>query len=265
MRPRSEHLTARKGLTGGTHLQVTEPPSPTTGSRTPTSNAPGGFRKHGGRSGCRTTRRPGKNDRTHEDRGAKTRQGWLRAKIEDKGGEAQEREAELPAPQKLTDNTAITEHTSPPRQRAESKPTRKPAKGAKVVVQNTKDDTPTTPEASRPRMPAEGEHISTLTKECFKSLAPLLLRGEGAGLVTEGNISANKQTSIVTGHRDRPSPGDPLTAWSAPSKVVETVTDRGNPPESYTQPSLGPPSMTTKAAGLATAIPLTVKERNWRK
>ncbi|KAJ1149073.1 hypothetical protein NDU88_001891 [Pleurodeles waltl] len=38
---------------------------------------------------------------------------WLRAKIEDKGGESQEREAELPAPLKLTDNAGITEHTTP--------------------------------------------------------------------------------------------------------------------------------------------------------
>ncbi|KAJ1182384.1 hypothetical protein NDU88_007576 [Pleurodeles waltl] len=102
---------------------------------------------------------------------------WLRAKIDDKGSEAQEREAEQPAPQKLIDNTAIPKDTSPTRQkatkrqRAERKPTGKPAKRAKVVVQDAEDDTPTTSEASGPRMLAEGEHISTLIKECFKSLA----------------------------------------------------------------------------------------------
>ncbi|KAJ1178224.1 hypothetical protein NDU88_003471 [Pleurodeles waltl] len=196
---------------------------------------------------------------------------WLRAKIEDEGGEAQERVAEQPAPQSETNIPTATEDTSPTRQkavkrqRAEKKSAGKPSKRSKAVAQDTVEGSPAIPETSRPQILAEGEHISTLIKECFKSLAPLLLRGEGAGLVTEGSSNSSKQTVVATGHRDRLSQGDPLPAWSASSKPTDTVTGTGNSPESYTRPSLGPPSMTTRAAGLAAAIPLTVKERIWRK
>ncbi|KAJ1137775.1 hypothetical protein NDU88_004171 [Pleurodeles waltl] len=69
---------------------------------------------------------------------------WLRAKMEDKGGESQEREVVLSAPLSLIDNAGATEHTTPPQQkenkrhRSEGKPARKPAKRAKVMVQGTR-------------------------------------------------------------------------------------------------------------------------------
>ncbi|KAJ1112998.1 hypothetical protein NDU88_001258 [Pleurodeles waltl] len=124
---------------------------------------------------------------------------WLRVKMEDKGSESPEREVVLSAPLSLIDNAGATEHTTPPqqkankRQRSEGKPAQKPAKRTKVVAQGTEDDTAATTEASRPRAPAEGEHISALIKECFESLAPLLMRGEGVGLVAEGITPTNKQ------------------------------------------------------------------------
>ncbi|KAJ1152268.1 hypothetical protein NDU88_005044 [Pleurodeles waltl] len=172
---------------------------------------------------------------------------WLRAKIEDKGGEAQERVAEQPATQSEANITTATEDTSPTRQkavkrqRAEKKPTGKPSRRAKAMAQDTDDGAPAMLETSRPQILAEGEHISTLIKECFKSLAPLLLRGEGAGLIPEGSSNSNKQAVLAAGHRDRLSPGDPLPAWGATSKPTDTGTGTGNPPESYTRPSLGPP------------------------
>ncbi|KAJ1194465.1 hypothetical protein NDU88_003753 [Pleurodeles waltl] len=158
---------------------------------------------------------------------------YLRAKIEDKGGEAQERVSEQPAPQNESNTPTATEDTSPTRrkavkrQRAEKKPTGKPSRRGKAMAQDS-NGTPAMPETSRPQILAEGEHISTLIKECFKSLAPLLLRGEGAGLVPEGSSNSNKQTVLAAGHRDRLSPGDPLPAWGATSKPTDTGT--GNPP-----------------------------------
>ncbi|KAJ1185803.1 hypothetical protein NDU88_002590 [Pleurodeles waltl] len=142
---------------------------------------------------------------------------WLRAKMEDKGVESIEHEVETTAPASLTDKAGTTERTSPPpqkpgkQQRSEGKPARKSTKKARVVVQSTEDETSVTPEASRPRAPAEGEHISAIIKECFKSLEPLLLRGDGAGPATEGIPPINKQASTPTVAIERPSPTDPLT------------------------------------------------------
>ncbi|KAJ1204732.1 hypothetical protein NDU88_000170 [Pleurodeles waltl] len=114
-------------------------------------------------------------------------------------------------------------------------------------------------------MPAEGEHISELIKECFKSFAPLLLRGNGSGLGMEGQGPMGGQPGNQLVSEEQSTTGDPLTAWGTQGKVLDIPASIGNSPESYARPSLGPPAMTTKAAGLATAIPLTVKERIWRK
>ncbi|KAJ1081524.1 hypothetical protein NDU88_001706 [Pleurodeles waltl] len=117
---------------------------------------------------------------------------WLCAKMEEKSMETTEREEETTAPASLTDKAGATERASLPpqkpgrQQRSEGKQARKPTKKARVVIQSTEDETALTPEASRPSAPAEGEHISAIIKECIKSLAPLLLWGDGAGPATEG-------------------------------------------------------------------------------
>ncbi|KAJ1211655.1 hypothetical protein NDU88_007012 [Pleurodeles waltl] len=118
---------------------------------------------------------------------------WLRAKMEDKSMEATERKEETTAPASLTDKAGVTERASLPpqkpgrRQRSEGKQARKPTKKARVMILSTEDETAVTTEASRPRAPAEGEHISAIIKKCFKSLAPLLLRGDGAGQPQRGS------------------------------------------------------------------------------
>ncbi|KAJ1084518.1 hypothetical protein NDU88_004665 [Pleurodeles waltl] len=76
-------------------------------------------------------------------------------------------------------------------------------------------------------------------------------KGEGSGAHTQG--------------RYQETPGDPTPAWGIPSRDIDQVKSIGQPPEAYTRTSLGRPAMTTRAAGLANAIPLTVKERVWRK
>ncbi|KAJ1151287.1 hypothetical protein NDU88_004070 [Pleurodeles waltl] len=194
---------------------------------------------------------------------------WLRAKMEDKSMELTEREDETTTPTSLTDKAAERALLPPQkpgrRQRSEGKQERKPTKKVRVVIQSTEDETTVTPEASRPRALAEGEHISAIIKECFKSLAPLLLRRDGAGPATEGTQPIDKHPSTPAITVERPPPSDPLTAWGATTKGGNPTLNAGNPPETYTRPSPGPPSMPTRAAGLATAIPLTVKERIWRK
>ncbi|KAJ1080830.1 hypothetical protein NDU88_001019 [Pleurodeles waltl] len=95
---------------------------------------------------------------------------WLRAKMEDKSIEATEHEEETTVAASLTDKAGVTERASLPpqkpgrRQRTDGKQTRKPTKKANVVIQNTEGETAVTPEASRPRAPAEGEHISAIIK-----------------------------------------------------------------------------------------------------
>ncbi|KAJ1196086.1 hypothetical protein NDU88_005346 [Pleurodeles waltl] len=154
-------------------------------------------------------------------------------------------------------------------QRTEGGPAKKTPKKARGT--DRPSGAPSTrepPESSTPHTLAEGEHIITIIKKCLESFAPLLLRGSGAGLSVAdaeksdppvGHVSRKGQTSI----------GDTTAAWvtsaGAASKVLETPIAAGNPPESYVRPSLGPPVMTTRSAGLATAIPLAVKERIWRK
>ncbi|KAJ1085116.1 hypothetical protein NDU88_005249 [Pleurodeles waltl] len=110
---------------------------------------------------------------------------WLRSKMEDKGVDLEGHEDTPTAHLNVTDNAGAPEHAAPTpqkaskRQRSDVKPTRKLAKRAKVLSQDNDEDAAATPEASRPRAPAEGEHKSALIKECIKSLAPLLMRGLG--------------------------------------------------------------------------------------
>ncbi|KAJ1099835.1 hypothetical protein NDU88_004930 [Pleurodeles waltl] len=109
---------------------------------------------------------------------------WLRAKVEDKSREPTERDGDTTAPPGLSDNAAERASLPPQkpgRRRSERKQANKPTKKARVVIQNAEDEAAATPVDSRLSAPAEGEHISAIIKECFKSLAPLLLRGMGQG------------------------------------------------------------------------------------
>ncbi|KAJ1185600.1 hypothetical protein NDU88_002392 [Pleurodeles waltl] len=192
---------------------------------------------------------------------------WLRAKMVDRGDESQVHGA--PAPTKQTEEMGETERSPSPsqksnkRQKPEGKPARKSAKRPKVTLQSTDETAVPNPGASVTRAPAEGEHISAIIQECFKSLAPLLLRAKVGG--AEGSVPSDRQASIQAAVREQHSTGDPSAAWGALTKVAEATPNMGSAPESYARPTLGAPSMTTRAAGLATAIPLMVKERIWRK
>ncbi|KAJ1205235.1 hypothetical protein NDU88_000670 [Pleurodeles waltl] len=192
---------------------------------------------------------------------------WLRAKMVDRGDESQVQGA--PAPAKQTDEVGETERSPSPsqksskRQKSEGKPARRAAKRPRATVQSTDETAVPNPGASIARAPAEGEHISAIIQECFKSLAPLLLRAKVGG--AEGSVPSDRQASIQAEAREHHSTGDPSTAWGTLTKVAEATLSMGSAPESYARPSLGAPSMTTRSAGLATAIPLTVKERILRK
>ncbi|KAJ1119152.1 hypothetical protein NDU88_007338 [Pleurodeles waltl] len=194
---------------------------------------------------------------------------WLRAKMEDKNKEPAERIEDTTAPPVPSDKTPERASLPPQkpsrRRRSEGKQASKPTKKARVVIQNAEGEAAATPVDSRPSAPAEGEHISAIIKECFKSLAPLLLRGDGAGPSIDRTQPMGKQPNTPSTTLEPPAPIDPLLAWGASAKGGNPAPSAGHPPESYTKPSLGPPSMTTRAAGLATTIPLPVKERIWRK
>ncbi|KAJ1178645.1 hypothetical protein NDU88_003888 [Pleurodeles waltl] len=192
---------------------------------------------------------------------------WLRAKMEDRSREPAERVEDTTAPPGLADNSAERPPPQKPgrRRRSEGKQASKPTKKARIVIQTTDDETAAKPVDSRPSAPAEGEHISAIIEECFKSLAPLLLRGDRAGPAIDRTPPIGRQPNTPAITLEPPPPSDPLTVWGAVAKGGIPTPSTGNPPEAYTRPSLGPPSMTTRAAGLATAIPLPVKERIWRK
>ncbi|KAJ1107352.1 hypothetical protein NDU88_004743 [Pleurodeles waltl] len=152
---------------------------------------------------------------------------WLRSKMEDKGADLEGNEDTPTAHLNVTDNAGAPEHTAATpqkaskRQRSDVKTTRKPAKRAKVVAQDTEEDAAATPEASRPQAPAEGEHISALIKECIKLLAPLLMRGEGAGLGKKVKDLATERYTSAEGHRfQRAAVVLHSTVWKGATKTV---------------------------------------------
>ncbi|KAJ1166419.1 hypothetical protein NDU88_006823 [Pleurodeles waltl] len=189
---------------------------------------------------------------------------WLRTKMEDKSREPTERmEDTTSPPEKTPERAALPPQKPSRRRRAEGKQASNPTKKARVVIQNAEVEAAASPTEGVTSAPAEGEHISAIIKECFKSLAPLLLRRDGAGSNVDRTQPMGRHPNTPTNTVELPAPSDPLSAWGAPART--TAPNTGNPPESYARPSLGPASMTTKAAGLATAIPFPVKERIWRK
>ncbi|KAJ1189421.1 hypothetical protein NDU88_006166 [Pleurodeles waltl] len=143
---------------------------------------------------------------------------WLRAKMVDTSEESRAQVLEATALANLPDEAGAADQSSSPpqkankRQRSEGKPARKTAKKSRVGVRNTEEDTSATPESSLARALAEGEHLNAIFKECFKSFAPLLLRGNGARPVTEGIAPIDRQASTHAVAKERPSPGDSLTA-----------------------------------------------------
>ncbi|KAJ1201059.1 hypothetical protein NDU88_004875 [Pleurodeles waltl] len=160
------------------------------------------------------------------------------------------------------------------RQKLVGKPAKKAAKRTRGPDQDTASTPdPETPESSSSRKSTDGEHISAIIKECLKSITPLLLKSGGARLgpdctgkgKSQENHSKGEGSGVHAQGSDRATPGDPTPAWGIPSQDIEPGKSLGQPPEAYTRPSLGRPAMTTRAAGLANAIPLTVKERVWRK
>ncbi|KAJ1190077.1 hypothetical protein NDU88_006816 [Pleurodeles waltl] len=165
---------------------------------------------------------------------------WLRTKMGDRSEE--HRDQETPAAAKATDDRAPTERTPSPsqkarkRQKAEGKPTRKTTKRPRGPAQSAEETTAPIPGPSLARAPAEEESAPTVRQPIIQATA-----------------------------RELHSTGDPAAAWGTLAAGAEAPRSMGSAPESYARPSLGAPSMTNRAAGLATAIPLTVKERIWRK
>ncbi|KAJ1209535.1 hypothetical protein NDU88_004909 [Pleurodeles waltl] len=110
---------------------------------------------------------------------------WLRTKMGDRSEE--HRDQETPAMAIIADDMARTERSPSPaqkarkRQKAEGKPTRKTTKRPRGPAQMAEETTVPNPGPSLARAPAEGEHISAIITECFKSLAPLLMRAKGGG------------------------------------------------------------------------------------
>ncbi|KAJ1118618.1 hypothetical protein NDU88_006807 [Pleurodeles waltl] len=165
-----------------------------------------------------------------------------------------------------------------PKPNKQQKSMGKPARKSSKRTRDPKRDTaspldPETPESSSTRKSTDGEHISAIIKECLKSITPLLLKSGNAGSgrdytgkeKSQENHSKGEGSGAQAQGSDRASPGDPTPAWGMPNREIEPFKSVGLPPEAYTRPSLGCPAMTTRAAGLANAIPLTVKERVWRK
>ncbi|KAJ1119407.1 hypothetical protein NDU88_007593 [Pleurodeles waltl] len=160
---------------------------------------------------------------------------WLRAKMEDSGVENQEKDLTAPVVLDLTEETGTGGNTTPPpqrpskRQRTEAKPTKRASKKPRSGDQTADELLTVAPAPSTPRMPAEGEHISTLIKECFKSFAPLPLRGNGAGLGMDGQGPTGGQPGNQLVSKEQSSTGDPLTAWDTQGKVPDMPVNIGNP------------------------------------
>ncbi|KAJ1206358.1 hypothetical protein NDU88_001764 [Pleurodeles waltl] len=110
---------------------------------------------------------------------------WLRTKMGDRSEE--HRDQETPAMAIVADDMARTERSPSPaqkarkRQKAEGKPTRKTTKRPRGPAQSAEETTVPNPGPSLARAPAKREHISAIITECFKSLAPLLMRAKGGG------------------------------------------------------------------------------------
>ncbi|KAJ1206301.1 hypothetical protein NDU88_001708 [Pleurodeles waltl] len=204
---------------------------------------------------------------------------WLRAKME-------ERVADGDVSQVLDPNLTMREDTNGPgseghpthkankRQRMEGKPTKKVAKRPKAANPPTQAPAAVeAPESSGLWKPSEGEHISAIIKGSFQSFAQLLLKSSGAehslGHAGKGGsqetLNKREGTGAQVVRSDQSATGDQTLAWGKRGKEQETARSVGQSPEAYLKPSLGPPAMTTRSAGLANAIPLTVKERIWLK
>ncbi|KAJ1193457.1 hypothetical protein NDU88_002755 [Pleurodeles waltl] len=152
-----------------------------------------------------------------------------------------------------------------------------------------------TPGPSKRAKANNGEQISIIVQECLKSMAPLLFAK--AGGAPEARELGDTESRIETGPsiekgrgsrapradtaRDRtPSPDSgeeetaPLNPTAKPTQAWDS--DRstrrrrspsagGRAPETYKRGTLGRPYMVARAPGLASLIPLAVKERIWRR
>ncbi|KAJ1097909.1 hypothetical protein NDU88_003025 [Pleurodeles waltl] len=142
-----------------------------------------------------------------------------------------------------------------------------------------------------------GEQISMIVQECLKSMASLLFASPGGvrepkgsggadsngdtassnargkrSLVNRAEVPRTRCPSTERGDEDAAS----TSATASPTQVWGTDADknarrRHNPadgglsPEAYKRGSLGRPYMVARAPGLASMIPLAVKERIWRR
>ncbi|KAJ1104656.1 hypothetical protein NDU88_002066 [Pleurodeles waltl] len=152
-----------------------------------------------------------------------------------------------------------------------------------------------TPGPSKIAKVNNGEQTSMIVQECLKSMAPLLFVKAGGtqeakelgdtegksdpGLSREKGRGSRAPRAEITRERS-PSPDSggeetaPVNPPARPTQVWDTDKNacrRRSPsagrraPEAYKRGTLGRPYMVARAPGLASLIPLAVKERIWRR
>ncbi|KAJ1145928.1 hypothetical protein NDU88_012211 [Pleurodeles waltl] len=192
-----------------------------------------------------------------------------------------------------TDSTQRSEVPPPEAKRRQRNTSRGAKKGDKREAGEPTEAA--TPGPSKKAKTSNGEQISIIVQECLKSMAPLLFvntgwgqeaKGPGDPEVREGppprrSKGKNSLTTRTETTPERsPSPDSggeeaaptrpaarPTQAWDiGPSKTAHRrrhPTADGQAPESYKRGTLGRPYMVAMAPGLASLIPLAVKERIW--
>ncbi|KAJ1139650.1 hypothetical protein NDU88_006017 [Pleurodeles waltl] len=118
-------------------------------------------------------------------------------------------------------------HKTNKRQRTEGKPAKKVAKRPKAA--NPPTQAPAALEAPKSTglwKPSEGEHISTIIKECLQSFAPLLLNSSGTGHSlgcagkgeTQETLYKGEGTGAQVVRSEQSATGDPTPAWRVGAK-----------------------------------------------
>ncbi|KAJ1146364.1 hypothetical protein NDU88_012641 [Pleurodeles waltl] len=115
-------------------------------------------------------------------------------------------------------------------QKSMGKPAKKPTKTTRAPDRDTASPPdPETPESSSSHKSTDGEHISTIIKECLKPITPLLLKSGSAGsgpdytgkVKSQENHSKGEGSGAHAQGSDRASPGDPMPASGMPSREIE--------------------------------------------
>ncbi|KAJ1091490.1 hypothetical protein NDU88_004614 [Pleurodeles waltl] len=176
---------------------------------------------------------------------------------------------------------------------------RSTSKGTKKGDKRDVGDLPEagTPGPSKKAKAKNGEQISMIVQECLKSMEPLLFAKSGGARETKGpgdtesredqppvaprgkGLRQQEQKQPVSKAHHQTGGGEeasPTSATALPTQVWGEGPDKnarrrrspsadGRAPEAYKRGILGRPYMVARAPGLASLIPLAVKERIWRR